>query len=57
MSPEDGSGARNEDGEPKVVLLFAKAPKPPPEAPFEPKADAWPNAGWPKDGGFRNDGD
>lgn len=40
---------------PKVELAFAKAPKPPPEDPFEPNADVWPNAGWPKDGGFRND--
>ena len=57
MSPKDGSDARDEDGEPKVVLLLEKAPKPPPEVPFETKADVWPNAGRSKDGGFRNDED
>jgi len=35
----------------KVGLLFAKAPESPPGVPFEP------NAGWPKDAGFRNDDD
>jgi hypothetical protein len=36
---------------------LAKAPKPPPEVPFEPKVDAWLNLGWPKAGGLRNDDD
>lgn len=56
VSLKDESGGCNEDGEPKVVL-FAKAPKPLPEVPLEPKADVWPNAGWLKAVGFRNDED
>ena len=57
MSPKDESGARKEDGEPKTVVLFAKAPKTPPEVPFEPKVDVWPNPGWPKDDGLKTDSD
>lgn len=55
VSPKDESGACS--GEPKLVLLLANAPKPAPEASFEPNADVWPNVCWPKDGGFRNEGD
>jgi hypothetical protein len=55
VSPKDESGPCN--GEPKLVLLLANALKPATEVWVEPNAGTWPNACWPKDGGFRNEGD